>query len=109
MTLFSEVELIQDFLAQYSLEWLLNLGRHYVFCDASGKVAAVSIEFDAESPVAPSPEQVLGISVTASDDGSIYARVRRPEKGYWICYSRIGDNASDAKVTVQKMNLPPDD
>ena len=100
-----DLERMRHFLCQYSLDWLAASGLHSVFYDASGKVAAISIEFDAENETPPQPEEVLGESVQVNTDGSIYARFRRPEDGYWICYSRTGGESPLVTVTVQRINL----
>jgi len=105
MTTSNEVELMLHFLAQYSLEWIPLSGQHHVFYDAGGKIAAVYLKFEGEAETTPQPEQVLGRSVDANTDGSIYDRVRRPDEGYWICYSRTGGDSPIVTVTIQRMNL----
>jgi hypothetical protein len=100
-----EVELMLSFLARYALDWLAKSGAHSLFYDGVGAVAAVSIEFEEDEEAVPRPEEVLGKRVNVSPDGSIYARVRRPEDGYWICYSRTGGESPLVTVTVQRINL----
>jgi hypothetical protein len=96
---------MQKFLAKYALDWLAASGLHSIFYDGDGAVAAVSIEFEGVKEAAPRPEEVLGKSVEASTDGSIYDRVRRPEDGYWICCSRTSGNNPVVTITVQRINL----
>ena len=96
---------MRGFLSHYALDWLAVSGMHSLLYDGAGIVAAVSIEFEGVEETAPPPEKVIGKTVDVNPDGSIYARVRRPDDGYWICYCRTGGASPVVTVTVQRINL----
>lgn len=74
-----------------------------VFYDKDHRVIAVSIDYLGNDSGAPTPEQVLGQTVRAKADGSVYALVRYPDARYWVSYNRTpGDNAT-VTITMQQM------
>ncbi|MFZ0063333.1 MAG: hypothetical protein WAL47_14975, partial [Pyrinomonadaceae bacterium] len=52
-----------------------------------GEVRAISVDYVVKGGGAPTPESVLGESVQAKPDGSIYQLKRYPAAGYWVAYS----------------------
>jgi hypothetical protein len=74
-----------------------------VFYDKQHRVMAVSIDYLGKDSGAPMPAQVLGETIQAKPDGSMYALTRYPDAGYWVSYNRTpGDNAT-VTITMQKM------
>lgn len=90
---------IQDFFVFSDVE------TAQVFYDKEHRVMAVSIDYLGRDSGAPVPEQVLGQTIQAKADGSMYALVRYPEAGYWVSYNRTpGDNATvTITITMQKL------
>lgn len=73
-----------------------------IYYDKTGKVTAISIDyFDPGN--APSPDAVLGTTLQAKDDGSMYQLNRYPEAGYWVSYNRTAGDKPIITVTMQKM------
>jgi hypothetical protein len=73
-----------------------------VFYD-QGKVSAISVDYVVKGGEAPTPESVLGESVQAKPDGSIYQLKRYPAAGYWVAYSRTAGDSPLVTVTMQKI------
>lgn len=73
-----------------------------IFYDA-GKVTAISVDYSSKGGEAPAPESVLGESVQAKPDGSMYELKRYPAAGFWVAYSRTAGDNPIITVTMQKM------
>ncbi len=73
---------------------------HY---DDQAKVIALSIDYIGTKSEAPMPEKVLGESLRAKPDGSMYQLKRYPDAGYWVAYSRTAGEDPITTVTIQKM------
>ena len=73
-----------------------------VFYD-QGKVKAISVDYVVKGGEAPTPESVLGESVQAKPDGSVYQLKRYPAAGYWVAYSRTAGDSPIVTVTIQKI------
>jgi hypothetical protein len=93
---------------------LKNKGEHqdfFVFSDSQsaqifydeGKVNAISVDYIVKGGGAPTPESVLGESVQAKPDGSLYELKRYPAAGYWVAYSRTAGEDPIVTVTMQKI------
>lgn len=72
-----------------------------VYYDKQGKVKAISVTYVA-NPNAPTPQAVLGSEAQAKANGSIFKRVRYPDVGYWVAYSRSAGDAPIITITMQK-------
>ena len=70
---------------------------------AGGKVNAISIDYRVKGGEAPTPESVLGESVQARPDGSMYEIKRYPAAGYWVAYSRTAGDSPIVTITMQKI------
>lgn len=70
--------------------------------DGHGKVTAISADYVNKDDETPSPESVLGETVQAKPDGSIYQLKRYPAAGYWVAYSRTAGDNPIVTVTMQK-------
>jgi hypothetical protein len=73
-----------------------------VFYD-QGKVNAISVDYVVKGGEAPTPESVLGESVQAKPDGSMYELKRYPAAGYWVAYSRTAGDSPIVTVTMQEI------
>jgi len=73
-----------------------------IFYD-EGKVNAISVDYIVEGGEAPTPESVLGESVQAKPDGSMYQLKRYPAAGFWVAYSRTAGDSPLVTVTIQKI------
>lgn len=93
---------------------LKNKGEHqdlFVFSETrsaqifyeQGKVNAISVDYVVKGGEAPTPESVLGESVQAKPDGSMYELKRYPAAGYWVAYSRTAGDSPMVTVTMQKI------
>lgn len=69
------------------------------------KVRLIAITYLKDNKNAPQSADVFGADVTAepSADGSVYKRVRYPEAGYWITYSRTAGDKPTVTITMQKL------
>lgn len=74
-----------------------------VYYDKDHHVTAVSIDYTGYNSGAPAPEQVLGQSIQAKPDGSMYSLVRYDDAGYWVSYNRTAGDNPIVTVTMQKM------
>ena len=74
-----------------------------IYYDASGKVTAISIDYFGDKNGAPAPEAVLGTTIQAKPDGSLYQLNRYPEAGYWVSYNRTAGDKPIVTITMQKM------
>ena len=74
-----------------------------VYYDDQAKVIALSIDYIGSKSEAPMPEKVLGESLQAKPDGSMYQLKRYPDAGYWVAYSRTAGEDPITTVTIQKM------
>jgi hypothetical protein len=74
-----------------------------VFYDKNHEVTAVSIDYTGKNSGAPLPEQVVGQTIQAKPDGSMYALVRYPDAGYWVSYNRTAGDNGTVTITMQKM------
>jgi len=74
-----------------------------IYYDASGKVTAISIDYFGDKNGAPPPEAVLGTTIQAKPDGSLYQLNRYPEAGYWVSYNRTAGDKPIVTITMQKM------
>ena len=73
-----------------------------IYYDKQGKVMAISVDYFGGSN-APAPEAVLGVSLEAKADGSMYQLNRYPDAGYWVSYNRTGGEKPIVSITMQKM------
>ena len=73
-----------------------------IYYDSQGKVTAISIDYFGDSN-APKPEAVLGSSIQAKQDGSMYQLTRYPQAGYWVSYNRTAGEKPIVTITIQKM------
>ncbi len=73
-----------------------------IYYDSQGKVTAISIDYF-NNGKAPSPDAVLGVSIQAKADGSMYQLNRYPEAGYWVSYNRTAGDKPIVTITMQKM------
>ena len=74
-----------------------------IYYDDQGKVIAISIDYFGDNSNSPSPDKVLGVSLQAKADGSMYQLNRYPDAGYWISYNRTAGEKSIVTITLQKM------
>jgi hypothetical protein len=74
-----------------------------IYYDDKGKVSAISIDYFGDTSQAPTPEIVLGATLQAKDDGSMYQLNRYPEAGYWVSYNRTAGDKPIITITMQKM------
>jgi hypothetical protein len=81
---------------------LSNKESAQIYYDDKGKVMAVSIDYLDES-LAPAPESVLGTTITANENGSMYQLKRYPEAGYWVSYNRTRGDKPIVTITMQRM------
>jgi hypothetical protein len=85
---------------------LLTFSEHesaQIYYDDKGKVTAISIDYFGDASTAPAPDAVLGATLTAKDDGSMYQLNRYPEAGYWVSYNRTAGDKPIITITMQKM------
>ena len=73
-----------------------------IYYDANGKVTAISIDYFGDNS-APTPEAVLGTTIQAKPDGSLYQLNRYKEAGYWVSYNRTAGDKPIVTITMQKM------
>lgn len=96
------------------LDHLKDKGEHqdfFVFSDShtaqvfyeQGRVTAISVDYQVKGGEAPTPESVLGESVPAKPDGSMYQLERYPAAGYWVVYSRTAGDSPIVTITMQKI------
>lgn len=73
--------------------------------DADKKIRLMSVTYTNKNKNAPKFEDVFGtdIAVEPNTDGKVYKRVRYPEAGYWVAYSRTAGDKPTVTVTVQKL------
>jgi hypothetical protein len=76
-----------------------------VYYDDKGKVIALSVDYFGNKSEPPPPDKVLGESLQAKADGSMYQLKRYPEAGYWVAYSRTAGEDPITTVTIQKLRL----
>lgn len=74
-----------------------------IYYDDAGKVMAISVDYFGDDNNAPAPEAVLGESLQAKGDGSMYQLKRYPEAGYWVSYNRTAGDKPIVTITMQKM------
>lgn len=74
-----------------------------IYYDDAGKVTAISVDYFAGNSHAPSPDVVLGVTLKAKGDGSMYQLNRYPEAGYWVSYNRTAGDKPIVTITMQKM------
>ena len=74
-----------------------------IYYDDKGKVTAISIDYFGGNSNAPSPDAVLGASLEAKPNGSMYQLKRYPEAGYWVSYNRTAGDKPIVTITMQKM------
>ncbi len=85
---------------------LLNFSEHesaQIYYDDKGKVTAISIDYFGDNSGAPKPEEVLGTTIEAKPDGSMYQLNRYSEAGYWVSYNRTAGAKPIVTITMQKM------
>ncbi|HWF87870.1 MAG TPA: hypothetical protein VN659_03520 [Pyrinomonadaceae bacterium] len=85
---------------------LLTFSEHesaQIYYDDKGKVTAISIDYIGDNSGAPTPESVLGTSITAKPDGSMYQLNRYSDAGYWVSYNRTAGDKPIVTITMQKM------
>ena len=74
-----------------------------IYYDDKGKVTAISIDYFGDKSGAPAPEAVLGATIEAKADGSMYQLNRYREAGYWVSYNRTAGDKPIVSITMQKM------
>ena len=74
-----------------------------IYYDDKGKVTAISIDYFGDKSGAPAPEAVLGTTIEAKPDGSMYQLNRYSEAGYWVSYNRTAGDKPIITITMQKM------
>jgi hypothetical protein len=74
-----------------------------IYYDDKGKVTAISIDYIGDISGAPTPEAVLGTTIEAKPDGSMYQLNRYSEAGYWVSYNRTAGAKPIVTITMQKM------
>lgn len=70
------------------------------------KVITMSMFYNGKGSNAPKFADVFGSTVQPEkqENGSVFKRIRYPELGIWVAYSRIGeDDDSMTTVTIQKI------
>lgn len=87
----------QDYLA------LSDQESAQIYYDDKGKVTAISIDYFGGNGKAPTPEAVLGATIQAKSDGSMYQLTRYPQAGYWVSYNRTAGDKPIVTITMQKM------
>jgi hypothetical protein len=75
---------------------------------ADEKVTMVAAIYSGKDAAAPELNEVFGADAAKPDtSGKIYKRVRYPDAGYWVAYSRLNLDAGPmTTVTIQKIDLP---
>lgn len=74
-----------------------------IYYDDQGKVIAVSVDYFGDNSKPPAPEAVLGATLQAKADGSMYQLSRYPDAGYWVSYNRTAGAKPTVTITMQKM------
>jgi hypothetical protein len=74
-----------------------------IYYDNQGKVTAISIDYFGDNSNAPAPDAVLGTSLEAKPDGSMYQLKRYPDAGFWVSYNRTAGDKPIVTITMQKM------
>ena len=74
-----------------------------IYYDDKGKVMAISIDYIGDNNGAPTPEKVLGATIEAKPDGSMYQLNRYHDAGYWVSYNRTAGDKPIITITMQKM------
>ena len=74
-----------------------------IYYDDKGKVTAISIDYFGVNNKAPEPQTVLGVTIEAKSDGSMYQLNRYRDAGYWVSYNRTAGNKPIVTITMQKM------
>ena len=74
-----------------------------IYYDDKGNVTAISIDYFGDKSGAPTPEAVLGATIEAKPDGSMYQLNRYSEAGYWVSYNRTAGDKPIITITMQKM------
>jgi hypothetical protein len=74
-----------------------------IYYDDKGNVTAISIDYFGDNSGAPTPESVLGASIQAKPDGSMYQLNRYHDAGYWVSYNRTAGDKPIITITMQKM------
>ena len=74
-----------------------------IYYDDKGKVTAISIDYIGDNSGAPTPETVLGTTIEAKPDGSMYQLNRYSEAGYWVSYNRTAGAKPIVTITMPKM------
>ena len=72
-----------------------------VYYDVTQQVRAIAINYLGEG--APAPQQVVGVQVAPSEDGSLNKLVRYPKLGYWVAYNRTAGAQPLVTVTLQRI------
>lgn len=69
--------------------------------NADGKVRTIALIYSKGDSDAPKFQDIFGpdVQVAAADNGRIYKMVRYPAAGFWLAYSKIGED-KDALTTV---------
>ena len=74
--------------------------------DGEKKVTTFSMMYVGKGAKAPELTAVFGgdVKPDSESDGNVFKRVRYPELGIWVAYSRIGDGDNPmTTVTIQKI------
>jgi hypothetical protein len=77
--------------------------RARVYYDDAQRATAIIVTYIGKAASAPTPEAILGRSIAAKADGSLYDMVQYPAAGYWVAYSRTPGDEPLTIITMQKM------
>lgn len=72
-----------------------------ILYDKTKKVRAISVNYMGGDSV-PTPQAILGQTVEAKPDGSIFKKVEYRKDGFWISYVKMPGPNAMVIVTVQK-------
>ena len=72
-----------------------------IYYDDKNKVMAISVDYFENN--GPAADTVLGVTLQAKADGSMYQLNRYPEAGYWVSYNRTAGDKPIVTITMQKM------
>ena len=73
-----------------------------VVFDSAHKARMISVDY-ANGAGAPDYHAVVGQELTTAADGSAYAMVRYPSRGFWVSYSKTAGPVSVVTITIQKI------
>lgn len=74
-----------------------------ILFDEKKRVRAISANYDGQHSATPTPETVLGQSVTPRADGGFSKMVEFKKSGFWISYVRTAGSDPLVIITMQKI------